>query len=334
MDVLENTLVAMLYGNNWILGKQHHRNCWNLYSELTHTAGFLLMSLTFGLFTTFAGIELIFQQGSSLWLNLKLNSFVKILMKVDEILQHLTNRMLSKIQLNFPSMPCCQSCSTMYNVLTILSLRLCATIFYKISQGMMAVFYRWCVQIRNFVICRYEVSSGFCASRIIEICSFLPKLFRAWKSVVSSHMTRCCWVYVMALCPSLCHKRVFCQNGSAHHYANHTLWWPTDSSYRAVSEFKVTSCRWFERLPVTRFTYLLFGVVVFALAVSYMHSLGHNQTPIVVDLLLISGLWLVNHDVMQLNIEINQPQLESGCPRRTQLLRKVCLHFPIYIVLI
>jgi len=134
MDVLENTLVAMLYGNNWILGKQHHRNCWNLYSELTHTAGFLLLSLTFVLFTTFAGIELIFQQVSCLWLNLKLNSFVKILMKVDKILQHLTNPMLSKIQLNFPSMLCCQLCSTMYNVLTILSLRLCVTFFFNFSR--------------------------------------------------------------------------------------------------------------------------------------------------------------------------------------------------------
>jgi len=61
-----------------------------------------------------------------------------------------------------------------------------------------------------------------------------------------------------------------------------------------------------------------------------MHSLGHNQTPILVDLLLITGLWLVNHDVMQLNIEIDQPQLESGCARRTQLLRKVCLHFTLF----
>jgi len=172
MDVLENTLVAMLYGNNWILGKQHHSNCWNLYSELTHTAGFLLMSLTFRLFTTFAGIELIFQQVSSLWLHLKLNSFVKILMKVDEILQHLTNPMLSKIQLNFPTTPCSQTCSTVYNVLTILSLRLRATIFFWISQGMMAVFYRWCVQIRNFIIFRYEISSGFCASRFVESVHF------------------------------------------------------------------------------------------------------------------------------------------------------------------
>jgi len=38
---------------------------------------------------------------------------------------------------------------------------------------------------------------------------------------------------------------------------------------------------------------------------------GHNQTPVVVDL-LISGLPLVNRDVMQLNVVTGQLQPESG----------------------
>ena len=32
-----------------------------------------------------------------------------------------------------------------------------------------------------------------------------------------------------------------------------------------------------------------------------------------VDLLWVTGLWLVNRDVMQLNIAIGQPQPQSGC---------------------
>jgi len=60
---------------------------------------------------------------------------------------------------------------------------------------------------------------------------------------------------------------------------------------------------------------------MFTLAVFYMHNPRHNLTlvvELVVDLLSITWLlWLVNHNVIQLNIAIGQSQPESDCAYRT-----------------